>query len=279
MGEIRIGFVILTWNSENVIDKCLNSLTTLRAIEPLVIIVDNGSKDFTMDVIAKFEDKLQITTIHYDKNIGTTISRNSGLKMLFPIKPDYYCILDSDTRVNDDAFLKLVYEMEKNPQYGIIGPTMVTSSGVTQMSARSFPTLLEKIYKAIPIKVVQEKGESLEAQKPEDLNATSYLVDYLMSACWLIRPDVINKVGLLDENIFYAPEDAEYCIRVWKSGYQVAFCPKARIIHEWQRLSKKRYISRMNWEHIKGLVYMFKKHHYLFSVNNLKKTFENKEEK
>ena len=113
----------------------------------------------------------------------------------------------------------------------------------------------------------------MEIQLPPAPDATSYPVDYLMSACWLIRPDVLAKTGLLDDEIFYAPEDAEYCIRVWKTGFQVAFCPRATIIHEWQRLSKKKLVSKMNWEHIKGLAYMFKKHRYLFTTQKLKKSF------
>jgi hypothetical protein len=188
--------------------------------------------------------------------------------------------LDSDTKISDEAFLTLIDEMDKDANCGIIGPEMRTSKGVVQMSARSFPTLLEKVFKACPIGRIQEKGEDMEKQIPKIPNASCYPVDYLMSACWLIKPEVIRDVGFLDENIFYAPEDAEYCIRVWKSGYQVYFCPKAGIIHEWQRLSKKKVFSKINWEHIKGLVYMFKKHNYLFTTTNLKKTFNsNWEEK
>ena len=64
------------------------------------------------------------------------------------------------------------------------------------------------------------------------------------------------------------------CIRVWKAGYKVAFCPEARIIHEWQRLSKKKLISRMNLEHLKGLAHMFRRHRYLLSAEKLRKTFD-----
>lgn len=269
----QIGFVILVWNSEKFIDQCLLSIANLQAISPSVVIVDNGSTDKTMEIVSRYKEKLQLSVIQYKENKGTTISRNDGIKRLMPSSPDFYCILDSDTEINDEAFLKLIEEMEKHPEYGIIGPAMAMSSGLIQMSARCFPTLIEKVYKAVPIKSLQAKGEAMEIQKPPANDVVSYPVDYLISACWLIRPKVLDKAGLLDEKIFYAPEDAEYCIRVWKSGFQVAFCPKAKIIHKWQRLSKKKMISKMNWEHIKGLGYMFKKHHYLFTVNQLKKSF------
>ena len=271
--KTRIGFVILVWNSEQVIGKCLRSLTNLKQVEPLVIVVDNGSTDNSLSIVKNFTSILQLQVVQYNRNMGTTVSRNVGIRKLMHRNLDYYCILDSDTEVNDEAFEIMIEEMKENPLYGIIGPSMVSTSGMLQMSARSFPTVLEKFYKAVPIKAVQVRGEALEVQKPPSPDADSFPVDYLMSAFWLMRPEVIHNAGLLDEKIFYAPEDAEYCIRVWKSGYQVAFCPRARIIHEWQRISKRKLISRMNWEHIKGLCYMFRKHNYFFSTKKLKASF------
>lgn len=145
------------------------------------------------------------------------------------------------------------------------------------MSARCFPTLLEKIYKAVPLRRIQRIDEQMEIQRPPYPDAESYPVDYLLSACWVIRPEVIAKAGMLDEKIFYAPEDAEYCIRVWKSGYQCAFCPSAKIIHEYQRISKKKLFSRVNWEHIKGLAYMFMKHGYLFRAEKIRRSYSLKQ--
>ena len=276
MSRPKIGFVILTWNSEKVIDKCLRSIAELKETEPYVIVIDNGSSDGTLDTVRSWKKALEgkLTVLRFLKNVGTTVSRNAGIKRLLEKELDYICILDSDTEVNDEAFIVLDREMKAHPEYGIIGPTLVTSGGIVQMSARCFPTALEKLYKACPVKSVQAKGESMEKQEPPHPGMTSYPVDYLMSACWLVRPDVFDKAGLLDEKIFYAPEDAEFCIRVWKAGYKVAFCPEARIIHEWQRLSKKKLISRMNLEHLKGLAYMFRRHRYLLSAEKLRKTFD-----
>lgn len=274
--KIRIGFIILTWNSARVIETCLSSVLAIEDIEATVVLIDNGSTDYTVKFVEKIQraktDKLKI--IRYPNNMGTTISRNNGIRHFIGRQIDYICILDSDTVVNSSAMEQLIAEMEAHPQYGIIGPKMMTSAGIPQMSARCFPTLLEKICKAMPFSPLQRLGEQMEQQYSEPPDTSSYLVDYLMSAFWLIRPEVFESAGMLDEKIFYAPEDAEYCIRVWKAGYQVAYCPKAKIIHEWQRLSKRKIISRINWEHIKGLAYMFRKHHYLFSCKRLRQSFQ-----
>lgn len=272
----RIGFVILTWNSQNVIGNCLKSIMSLKKIEPKVVVIDNGSKDLTCSIIDEYiiRNPDNIKIIKHNGNKGTTFPRNEGIKELEYQKLNYFCILDSDTIINESAFLKLIYELETHKEYGMIGPKLISSAGVVQMSARAFPTLLEKVYKAIPIESLQKKGEKMEMQNAPKEAQDSYPVDYLMSACWLIKKEVIEKVGLLDEKIFYAPEDAEYCIRVWKKGYKVAYCPNVSIIHEWQRLSKKKFISKINLEHVKGLVYMFIKHRYLFTTAKLKRSFK-----
>ena len=273
--NLKIGFVILTWNSENFIKACLDSIFNMKEIVSHVVVVDNGSTDQTKTILSATKSNPDSTfeVIYYPSNRGTTLTRNAGLKLLEKYEIDFYCILDSDTIVNEDCFYILSNEMTLHKEYGLIGPKMTTSKGLVQKSARSFPTVMEKICKAMPIKSIQKIGEQMEVQYPDKEDKSSYPVDYLMSAYWLIRPEALSKTGYLDEKIFYAPEDAEYCIQMWKAGYQVAFCPQAQIIHEWQRLSKRKIFSRINWEHIKGLVYMFQKHNYMFTTKNLKLRF------
>lgn len=268
----RIGFVILAWNSEKVIGPCLESVFSLKEYCAAIIVVDNGSTDGTVRRIESIQvpEKDSLTLMQLEKNMGTTMPRNMALKKLQAEDLDFICILDSDTQINETAVDGLILALEADDVRGIVGPRMVTSGGMVQESARRFPTLTDKLCKAMPLPFIQKWGERLERVEETPDAEGIYPVDYLMSACWMLRPDVIQRVGLLDEKIFYAPEDAEYCIRVWKAGYSVVFCPTVSIIHEWQRLSKKKFFSRINWEHIKGLAYMFLKHRYLFDSKGIR---------
>ena len=126
-------------------------------------------------------------------------------------------------------------------------------------TAKKIPTVMLKIKKAVPIRSIQKKGEEQERYDFSE-EIRSYPVGYLISACWMMPRNLIKKIGPLDEKIFYSPEDVEYCVRAWKMGYRVLYCPNAHIIHATQRISKKKLISRHNWEHIKGLVYFFRKY-------------------
>lgn len=265
-----IGYIVLTWNSEKHIDACLNSIFKINNYKSKVVVIENGSTDNTVSILKKYESKYgtYLDIFYSDFNMGTTKSRNIGLKKLLG-KVDYICVLDSDTIVNEEAITTLIDNLNNDKKIGIIGPKMITSSNIVQQSGRTFPTMKIKLLKACPIKKLQKIGEKLEKYDFSDDN-TLYEVDYLMSACWMIREEVFKKVGKFDERIFYAPEDVDLCMRMHLKGYKIIFCPKAVIIHEWQRLSKKKMISKINYEHVKGLMYYFNKYHYLFNSKKAK---------
>lgn len=269
--ESSVGFVILTWNSEKYISECLNSLIALCGnwISGNIVVIDNGSSDDTVQRINQVfridRDDVEHKLFQLEKNYGTTISRNIGIRYLLECqkKPNYICVLDSDTVVNELAIDNLISVLESDPSCGIVGPRMHDANMVYQRSGRQIPTLSEKMLKVLPVKSLQAKGTAQETTIPED-GTGSVDVGYLMSACWMMRSDLFAQVGLLDEKIFYAPEDVDFCIRVWKAGMRVQYCYDADILHHWQRLSRKKLFSKHNYEHLKGLVYLFWKHKYLF---------------
>ena len=266
---MRVAFVLLTWNSEKVIESCIGTLLNFKKIQNEIIIVDNGSTDKTCMLLEKLEKENCtnhiLKTIKLDKNYGTTMPRNLGVLSLSQ-KSEYLCILDSDTIVEENAIIGLIEYLHKFPDVGLVGPKMRSQDGKIQLSGRNLPTVTEKLFKAIPIKSVQKIGEQME--KVAGYRKECYPVGYLMSACWVMPFETWEEVGGLDENIFYAPEDVDYCVRVWKAHRQVHYVGYIEIIHEWQRLSKKRFFSLINWEHLKGLTYYFKKHKYYLRAPN-----------
>jgi GT2 family glycosyltransferase len=78
-----------------------------------------------------------------------------------------------------------------------------------------------------------------------------------------LKKEVLKNVGLLDENIFYAPEDVDYCLRIWLAGYKVVYNSEVSAIHHAQEISRGLKINRATINHIKGLAYYFKKHKYI----------------
>lgn len=266
MNEINasIAIVILTWNSERYIDNCLKAVASLNFAQKYVYIVDNGSQDKTQSVIKKYENSsTDFTSVLLKENVGTTRSRNIALKLL-PPGVDYVCILDSDTVVNCQAFESMVRHLRDDAQIGLIGPKMVNDDGVQQFSGRNLPTVLIKLLKAAPLPLLREYGADLEIPVTEVQNHVQE-VGYLLSACWMMPYSTLQRVGLLDEKIFYAPEDVDYCVRVHQKGLKVVYCDDASIVHAYQRISHKKLFSKINVEHLKGLMYYFLKYKYFIN--------------
>lgn len=258
-----ISFIVLTWNSADYIDKCLKSIDSLCSFKVKIYVIDNGSRDNTPLILREMQGKLQyvkLETIFLSENRGTTVSRNMGIRNAVK-DSKYLCILDSDTVINEVAMQRLVKTLESDPKIGIVGPMMKGLDGKIQNSGRGIPTFKIKLLKVMPVMSLQRRGEQLEAI-PKTKNITN--VGYLMSACWMLPVELVEKIGLLDERIFYAPEDVEYCMRAWKNGYKVCYDQEAVIIHAYQRLSRKSLLSKHNWEHLKGLLYLFHRYHCYF---------------
>lgn len=254
----KVGFVILTWNSIKYIEKCFESILKVKKFEPIISVCDNGSTDGGLEVLKKYESEGKIILSSFDVNKGTTISRNEAIRKLPEV--DYICILDSDTEIlNEDEFYSMIEYLDNNLDIGIIGPKLENASGVMQYSGRNIPTSKEKLYKLIPLKSFKRKALEME-HIDYDIKGDVFCVGYLMSACWVMRYETFKQIGYLDENIFYAPEDTEYCLRAWSKGLKVAYFKKCKVLHHWQRISRKKIFSKHNFEHIKGLRYLKKKY-------------------
>lgn len=272
-----ISVIILSWNSEKYIRKCIDSLL----IELInfkerheVFIIDGGSKDFTLEILEELSSKYSnIHIIRLQKNMGTTISRNIGIR---ESKGKYIFILDSDTEVQKGIISTLIDMFNKKDNVGIVAPRLFYSDGSIQPSCKKFPTIKTKIYKYIPFSLTRKIAEKDELY--DKIYEKGYKeiteVDYCISAAWLVNREAIDDIGFFDENIFYAPEDVDYCLRMWLKGWKVIYNPLASVIHHTQRKSYKE--PKIAWEHLKGLFYFFQKYHYWFNREKIYKKIKNK---
>ena len=262
-----ISFIILTWNSESYIRKCMDSL--LSALEQTnlqyhIYITDNGSTDSTPDILNAFKKKRSslITLFMLDCNTGTTYSRNLGLKR---VDSPYICIMDSDVEVFPGTIDGLIETLEKDNHTGLAVPKIVYPDGRLQKSTDLFPTIGRKIYRYLFLKKMEKKN-AVAAAYDKLKN-----VDYAISAFWIMKKCVLDKTGLLDEKIFYAPEDVDFCLRIWKAGYGIIYNPFVAVVHHTQEISRGWKINAALLNHIKGLLYYFKKHHYFIKAPSIKK--------
>ena len=252
----KISYVILSYNSEKYLKGCLESILNVKNFEIEIYICDNGSQDNSVQIIEKLNDN-RIHLIKLEKNYGTTDSRNKCLEIVK--NTDYICILDSDTIINEEAMQIMTEYLKKHEEVGLVGPAMKGINGEKQIPFRKFPTWKIKLYKAMPIKYISKKGEKIENYDEKEIT-DEFKCDYLISACWMMRYETYKKIGKLDEKIFYSPEDVEYCMRIREKGLEIVHLRKAEIIHYYQRISKKKLISKANITHFTGIHYILKKY-------------------
>lgn len=255
-----LSFVLLTWNSKRYIENCLNSVIHNAQQESPsfeIYIIDNGSSDGTVQCLQSFQAQYpdNIKPIYLDHNTGTTYSRNLALRR---VSGTYILIMDSDVEVPSGAIGGLIRSLKHYPRAGIVAPRLVYPSGKLQKSTDAFPTIISKAYRYFFLRFMERR----EAQ--EEARTEVREVDYAISAVWAMRAELLNEVGLLDERIFYAPEDVDYCIRTWKSGYEVLFDPSITCIHHTQEISRGLKLNAATMHHILGLMYYFRKHRYIF---------------
>jgi len=264
---VHISVVILSYNSASPIKKCLDDLIASLAEfnkENEIFVVDNGSKDGSVELLKEYQAQSPelIKPIFFDKNTGTTFSRNAALKKS---TGEYVLVLDSDAYVNYEALKELVEYLKLNPETGMAVPRLLYASGNFQLSCDVFPTLIHKFKRFLFLKDIESKPHKLQSvTEPTQ-------VDYAISACWMLTRTAVERTGLFDEKIFYSPEDVDYCLRVWESGLKINYVPHVTIVHDAQELSRGFKLSKFHFSHLKGLFYLMSKHKYFWGLSSLYK--------
>jgi len=264
-----ISYIILTWNSQKYINICVNSIIddikgSNFKIE--IFIIDNGSQDKTFEQIQNLTENYPdiVKPILLSRNYGTTYSRNLALKRA---SGRYLCILDSDIEIiNPGLSDALIKTLDLNPKFGLVAPRLLYPNGNLQKSTDQFPTIIRKFYRYFFLKKI-EKYERENSQ-----NLQKQPVDYAISALWMFNRATFQKVGLLDEKIFYAPEDVDYCLRIWKSNLMVIYEPSVSAVHHTQELSRNFRLNKATINHLLGLLYFFYNHRFFFIKPKFKET-------
>lgn len=243
----KISFIIITWNGLNFMKSLLQSMENLIADKDYeVIVVDNGSSDDTAEYIRNHYNEIRL--IELPANKGVSFARNRGLEIA---DGDYLFIIDNDMLINDEAVHGMYDFMENNPDVGICGCALRYGDGELQDNCKKYPGFICKFKRLLNINKPDYTYNPEE--KPFD-------VTYLIGACQFIRRETFEQVGSLDENIFYGPEDCDYCLRTSKKGWRVTFVPQYSLIHYCQRITRSNPFSRIGRLHIRGMIYLYWKY-------------------
>lgn len=248
---MRLSIIILTCNQRDYTLRCLRSMTDWlnhRRDDVEVILVDNGSEDDTLEQVEMWRDECltgNLRIIRAGENLGVARGRNLGLKAA---GGEVLMLLDNDTIANPDTFETLCEYVERNPSCGIAAPALYSPQGELQASAKPYPGLWLKLSHVL------RPGRELAAEREELRKRHPF---YVIGACQVFRRDVLDRVGWLDEKIFYGPEDCDFCIRVRRAGYTVDYLNDLRLTHDWRRATRRSPFSRLGRLHARALLYFW----------------------
>lgn len=260
---MSISAVILSFNACGDLDRCIRSLIEVEKLQPghdQILVVDNGSTDGSPALIGRLiaAHPRLVDAIFLPFNQGTTVPRNLAFAKA---KGDYVLVIDSDIRIERPVLKALIDDLAADPAIGIVAPRLIFPNGRAQMSTDAFPTLPRKIERFFRLRSLEQRARS-------GSNAHRR-VDYAISAFWLMRRELLDRVGHLDERIFYAPEDVDFCLRCWLRGRQVIYRPDQEVVHDAKERSRSLKSLIFTWRHILGLAYFFNKHRYLWRTDGL----------
>jgi len=257
MVEVEVSIIIVSWNVSSLLKHCLKSLQDNSRLQSEIIVIDNASRDGTSEMVKRNFPKVKL--IENKKNFGFAYAVNQGISLT---RGKYILLLNPDTVILPRSIELAVKYLASRPEAGILGGEILNPDLSRQPSCRRFPDFLSQ---ALILLKLHHFFPHLPVFKKYFAEDFSYLetaeVDQVMGAFFLIKREVIEKIGPFDENFFLWFEEVDFCRRAKKMGYKVIFYPKAKIIHHGAESFKQVLALRSQIYFNKSLLYYFKKHH------------------
>ena len=226
---MKLSVIIVNYNVKYFLEQCLISVyKALESTSSEVIVVDNHSVDGSVEMVkSQFPSALCIDN---QANVGFSKANNQGIKIA---KGEYVLLLNPDTVVEEDTFKKCLAYMDKHVDAGALGVKMIDGKGhFLPESKRGLPTPEVALYKMIGLNKIFPTSKRFGKYHMGFIgeNQTAE-VDVLAGAYMLIRKEVLEKVGLLDETFFMYGEDIDLSYRITQAGYKNIYFPDTSIIH------------------------------------------------
>ena len=261
---MELSIIIVNYNVKHFLEQCLKSVyKALNGIEAEIIVVDNNSVDGSLNLIGeKFKEVILVSN---KKNSGFSVANNQGIKMA---KGNNILLLNPDTIVQEDTFIKCLEFLDNHKDAGALGVKMYDGNGrFLPESKRGLPTPIVAFYKIFGLAYLFPQSKVFGNYHLGFLSKNKdHKVDILSGAFMMIKKEVLEKVGLLDEAFFMYGEDIDLSYRIKKAGYENYYFSQTNIIHYKGESTKK---SSINYVFVfyRAMVIFAEKH---FSKQNVK---------
>lgn len=233
--------ILLNWNGWQDTLKCMASLDRLEYPNYQVLVVDNRSTDDSVARIRSAHPDVPI--IQTEENLGFSGGNNVGVRRALEQGAEYIWLLNNDTIVDSRSLTAMVELAEEDPTIGAVGsvlyhmdePKEVQNWGGGMVNTRWG---LTRYYKS---RIREE------------------LLHFITGASLLIRREVLDDIGLLDETFFMYWEDADFGLRLRKANWRLAVAEDSHVCHKPFGIAGKNSILTTTYFSSSAVLF-FKKH-------------------
>jgi GT2 family glycosyltransferase len=260
--RVELSVIIVNYQTREFLIACLSSIyRTCQSLNMEIIVIDNNSRDNSVRMIkGSFPS---VILIENQINVGFATASNQGLRIM---GGDYALLLNPDTEVISNTLQKMLEFMKHYKRAGILGCRITDKNGNIQRSAfppaSSFGEINDiltrfRLERILPARLTYRRYHDLLSN-----SGKPFKVGWVTGACLMIRKETIADVGLLDENLFLFSEDADWCIRANKKGWEIMCHPAVSVIHHIGGSSKidTEEVAIRIKHHYKRRPYFAKKH-------------------
>ncbi len=263
--EFDVSVILVSYNTAELLEPCIDRLlAAATAWRIQVLIVENASRDRSAEVLRRHYAHFEI--VENQTNVGFGRANNQVLER---VRGRYVLLLNIDAMLESDALDRTIPYMGAHPSCGVLGVRLIGTDGLLQPSCRYFPTPWNKFlmqtgwHRFFPsTRLVDDMGWDHRSERE---------CDWVPGCFYLVRRDVLARVGLFDPRYFLYFEEVDHCRAVKRAGWQVMYVPVTTVVHiggesaksETDQLGHGKQISALQTE---SEFLFFRKHHGVIGV-------------
>lgn len=256
-----VSFIIVSYKVKDLLHQALKSIEENVLTSYEIIVVDNNSEDSTVESLKGKYKNLKV--IASKENLGFGAGNNLAYQHA---RGKYIFFLNPDVIVFDNSIDNMIKYMEIKENVGLVSPKLLYEDGSLQRSIRKFYSYFGSLLDNRFMNPVIARFPSLTKYLPGLVNHSIVQeVDWAKGAALLIRREVLEQVGLFDEQFWIYGEEMDLCYRIGKAGWKKVFLPVCNIIHL-EGKSTTQSSVKMFLMNYKGTYLFLKKHFSPFTL-------------
>lgn len=219
MSQPNVVTVILNTNRRDDTLACLKSLHQGDYPNHTIIVLDNASTDGSVAAIRLAHPGVELISL--TDNRGYAGNNNVGIQAAMQRGADWIFVLNEDTILAPDCISQLIAIGESDPRIGVVGPLVYHNDE---------PELIQSAGGWMNDR--WEAGHIGQNERDSGQFTAAHDVAWISGCSILVRRQMVEQVGMLDERFFYYWEETEWCVRAGKAGWRLVNVPAAKLWHK-----------------------------------------------